>query len=238
MFNRILWSASAAGILAAMVLTGAQSFWVTPLILQAETYEEAAQAAHAEQHQRAGNHAHVAGHEHDHDQAWQPENGWQRTLSAAASNSVMGIGFALILCGMYTLRPPASIIHGVGWGLAGYLVFFAAPASGLPPELPGTQAAELVARQLWWLGTAVATAAGLGLIFLQSRGVLRAAGAVLLVVPHLIGAPHPAVPASLAPEELQAQFRVVTLIVNALFWVLLGLLSAATFRHLSKTSLD
>jgi cobalt transporter subunit CbtA len=234
MFNRILLSASIAGILAALALTAAQATWVSPLILQAEVYEDAAQAAHAEQHEHAAGHD----HEHNHDHAWQPHDGWQRTLSTVASNSVMGIGFALILCGMYALRQPASLLHGLGWGLAGYLVFFAAPASGLPPELPGTASAELVARQLWWLGTAASTAAGLGLIFLQSRNALRALGAVLLVVPHLINVPHPAIPASLAPEELQTQFRVASLLINALFWSLLGLLSAAAFRHLSKTSHD
>lgn len=227
MFNRILLSASIAGILAAVALTVAQAHWVTPLILQAEELEDAAQSARLEHH---GPETGVG--KHHHEQAWQPENGWQRTLSTAASNSVMCIGFALILCGMYALRRPANVIQGVMWGLAGYFVFFAAPASGLPPELPGTATAGLFARQLWWLCTSTATAAGLGLIFLQARNSLRVAGAVALAIPHLIGAPQPAAPASLAPEELQMQFRLTAFFVNAALWLLLGSLSAAVFQRL------
>lgn len=230
MFNRILLSACVAGILAALALTVVQHVWVAPLILQAETYEDAAQAG-VEEHD-----AHHA--EHQHESAWQPENGWQRTLSTAISNSVMGIGFALILCGMYTLRRPPGVAQGLGWGLAGYVIFFAAPAIGLPPDLPGTAAAELAARQYWWLGTAAATAAGLGLIFLQPRKAFKVGGVLLLAVPHLIGAPHPAVPQSLAPETLQTQFRLTTIFINAAFWVMLGLLSAASYRHFSRQAGD
>jgi cobalt transporter subunit CbtA len=228
-FNRILLSACTAGIVAAIVLATAQALWVTPLIMQAEELEDAAQDSRAQQHAPQSEAA-----EHHHEQAWQPENGWQRTLATAASNSVMGIGYALMLCGIYAQRKPANIIQGLGWGLAGYFVFFAAPAAGLPPELPGTASAELAARQYWWLCTAAATAAGLGLVFFQSRNALRAVGAMLVIAPHLIGAPHPAAPASLAPEELQAQFRVVTIFVNALFWLLLGLISVAAFRYFSR----
>lgn len=227
MFNRILASAAIAGILAAIALTVAQALWVTPLIQQAEQFEDAAQAT-PEHHE-----SHAVG-EHHHEQAWQPEDGWQRTLATAASNGVMSIGFALVLCGMYALRLPGSMIQGLSWGLAGYFIFFAAPATGLPPELPGTASAELSARQFWWLGTSAATAMGLGLILLQPRNSLRALGAALLAAPHLIGAPHVAVPASLAPEELQTQFRLTAFFINALFWLLLGLLSAALFRHFAR----
>lgn len=233
MFNRILLSAFIAGVLAALVLTMAQHVWVTPLILQAETYEDAAQANVEERETH-----HAAMGDHHHEPAWQPENGWQRTLSSAVSNSVMGIGFALILCGMYTLHQPSGVAQGLGWGLAGYFIFFAAPAIGLLPDLPGTAAAELVARQRWWLGTAAATAVGLGLIFLQSSKSFKVAGVLLLALPHLIGAPHPAIPLSLSPETLQTQFRLTTIFINALFWLMLGVLSAVTFRYLSRQPSD
>ncbi len=206
------------------MLAAAQALWVTPLIMQAEAIEDAEQLV-----------PQASAAEHHHESAWQPENGWQRALATLASNSAMGMGYALMLCGIYVLRKPASIMHGLGWGLAGYVIFFAAPAGGLPPELPGTASADLAARQYWWLCTSAATAAGLALIFLQSRNALRALGAALLVLPHLIGAPHPAVQASLAPEELQAQFRLATILVNALFWILLGSFSVAAFRYFSRT---
>ncbi len=229
MSRQILLSAAIAGAIAAMVLTVAQALWVTPLILQAEQYEDAAQGGRDEHHASAA----IAEHDHDHDEAWHPQDGWQRTLATTSSNCVMGIGFALMLCGIYALRGQPSVLQGAGWGFAGYLVFFAAPASGLPPELPGTATAELVARQSWWLGTSIATAVGLGLIFLQSRSMLKVIGALLLAIPHLIGAPHPAVDSSLAPEALMTHFRVATLVLNALFWLLLGAATAAAFRRLS-----
>lgn len=241
MFNRIFLPAVLAGVLSALVLTLAQHVWVTPLILQAETYEDEAQAnanTTVEAHEHHGVIGHTNDNEHQHEEAWQPENGWQRTLSSAASNSVMGIGFALILCGMYTLRQPSGAAQGIGWGLAGYFIFFAAPSIGLPPDLPGTAAAELAARQYWWMGTAAATAVGLGLIFLQPRKAFKAVGVLALALPHLIGAPHPAMPMSLAPEMLQTQFRLATIFINALFWLMLGVISAAAFKRLAKPTGD
>ncbi len=226
MFNRILLAASVAGVVAAMALTAAQTAWVTPLILAAEQYEDAASA-------QSQIHAHAPEGSGQPEHAWQPENGWQRTLATAFSNAARGVGFALILCGMYALRRPSGVVHGAGWGLAGYLVFFAAPSSGLPPDLPGTAAAALGARQIWWLCTAAATAAGLGLIFFSARHSWRAAGGVLLALPHLIGAPHPETAASLSPAALQNQFRVATIFTSALFWLLLGTLSAAAFGRMS-----
>jgi len=106
----------------------------------------------------------------------------------------------------------------------------------LPPELPATAAAELLTRQAWWLATVFATAIGLSLLFLQTNKILRVAGLLLLAAPHLIGAPQPEVPSSLSPEELQSQFRYATAWTNALFWLLLGGLSAALFQHFSDAS--
>ncbi|MGZ5000981.1 MAG: CbtA family protein [Methylomonas sp.] len=226
MFKHIVFSAALAGTVAALLLSVLQIFWVTPLILQAETYETAAEAVF---------HEHTADHAHD-DMEWQPENGWQRTLSTTSSNIVMAVGFSLMLTGMYTLRKPLGILQGLAWGLAGYTVFFAAPAIGLPPDLPGTAAAELVVRQYWWLGTAVFTAGGLGLVFLQGSSWLRIIGVLLLLAPHLFGAPQPETAESLAPALLQSQFRWASALSNAVFWMVLGVLSALTFNSLQDKS--
>lgn len=237
MFNRIVISACIAGLAAALALTAAQAVWITPLIAQAETYEEAAQVnTSAHEHHAASSQENDNSHHHE--DAWQPQDGWQRTLATGISNTVMGVGFALMLCGMYALRQPPNVSQGLRWGLAGYVIFFAAPALGLPPDLPGTAAAELSARQYWWLGTAITTAAGLSLIFLQARKPYKLFGIVMLAIPHVIGAPHPAVLQSLSPEALQTQFRLITIFTNALFWLLLGVLSAAAFKRLGLPSSD
>jgi adenosylcobinamide kinase/adenosylcobinamide-phosphate guanylyltransferase len=60
------------------------------------------------------------------------------------------------------------------WGLAGFAVFTLAPGLGLPPELPAMPAADLLARQVWWIGTAAATAIGLADLPAQDAGSGRA----------------------------------------------------------------
>jgi len=225
MIKRIAQTAGFAGLLAAILLTLLQSLWVTPLILQAETYENSAPAEEvlAEHHHAAAAQA----REHSHDtEAWVPEDGWPRSLSTGLSNLVVAVGFALMLAGLFTLRAPGQTWQGLLWGLGGFATFSLAPSAGLPPELPGTAAADLLLRQYWWIGTAVATAAGLGLLAFGRHWALRIGGLLLLALPHLIGAPHPQVHESLAPADLQQEFILASLLTNALFWSTLGLAAA------------
>jgi cobalt transporter subunit CbtA len=240
MFKRIAQTAGFSGLLAAIVLTLLQSLWVTPLILQAETYENGAavvevaehshEASQAAVHEHAHQAAEPAAHSHD-SEAWAPQDGWQRTLSTGLSNLVVAIGFALMLAGLFTLRAPNKTWKGLLWGFAGFATFCLAPAAGLPPEVPGTAAADLVQRQTWWIGTALATATSLGLLAFAKHWTLRVAGLVLIAVPHLIGAPQPEVHSSLAPEALAQQFVLASLLTNALFWAALGLASAWFFSR-------
>jgi cobalt transporter subunit CbtA len=225
MFKRIAQTAGFTGLLAALLLTLLQSFWVAPLILQAETYEKAP-AAHEHEHAESA----MAGHVHD-EQAWEPEDGWQRVLSTTGGNLVVAVGFSLMLAALYTLRSPNSIRQGALWGLAGYAVFVLAPTLGLPPELPGTAAADLTQRQIWWASTAASTAVGLALIVFARHGLLKVLGAVVLVIPHIVGAPQPAVHSALAPEALEAQFKIASQLTNAVFWIAMGLISAWLFRR-------
>ncbi|MGE8115299.1 CbtA family protein [Pseudomonas sp. NPDC086566] len=230
MIKRIARTAGFSGLLAALLLTLLQSFWVAPLILEAETYESASPAAaHHSHDEKAG-----AGHTHG-EEAWSPEDGWQRTLSTTGGNLVVAVGFALILAALYSLREPGRTSTGALWGLAGFAVFCLAPTLGLPPELPGTAAADLGQRQSWWVGTAAATALGLALLVFARHGLLKALGAALLVVPHVIGAPQPEVHESLAPQALETRFMIASWLTNAAFWVALGLLSAWLYRRTSHT---
>ncbi len=225
MIKRIAQTAGFTGLLAALLLTLLQSFWVAPLILQAETFENAPVAEVA--------HAHAAGaaaHTHD-AEAWEPENGWQRVLSTTGGNLVVAVGFALMLAGLYTLRAPTRTTQGLLWGLAGYATFVLAPTLGLPPELPGTAAADLAQRQIWWIGTAASTAAGIALLVFGRNGLLKILGVAILAVPHIIGAPQPEVHSMLAPEALEAQFKIASQLTNVAFWLALGLISAWLFRR-------
>ena len=226
MIKRIARTAGFSGLLAALLLTLLQSLWVSPLILQAETFESAA----PEHHQHDGA---VAAHTHD-AEAWAPEDGWQRLLATTGGNLVVAVGFALILAALYSLREPNRVTTGALWGLAGFAVFCLAPTLGLPPELPGTAAADLEQRQSWWIGTAAATGTGLALLVFAHHWLLKVLGVALLVVPHLIGAPQPAVHESLAPEALVTQFKLASWLTNATFWLALGLLSAWLYRRASQ----
>lgn len=227
MVRETLLAAIVAGLVAALVFTVVQSVWVTPLILQGEVYEDAAEAApHSHEEEAAG------GHHHDENE-WKPEDGWQRTLFTFGANLLMGVGYGFVLVALYLLwREPRNILTSALYGVAGFLVFFGAPALGLPPELPGTAAAELSIRQEWWAMTAVATAVGLFLVFSHSRWSMRILGIAIVVAPHFVPAPHPVVESSLAPAELQSQFRVATTVCNAVFWLALGVASGVAFRKL------
>ncbi len=226
MIKRIARTAGFSGLLAALLLTVLQSLWVSPLILQAETFESAV----PEQHEHDSP---VAAHSHD-PAAWAPEDGWQRLLATTGGNLVVAVGFALILAALYSLREPNRVITGALWGLAGFAVFCLAPTLGLPPELPGTAAADLGQRQSWWIGTAAATAAGLALVAFTHHWLLKVLGVALLVVPHVIGAPQPPVHESLAPQALVAQFKLASWLTNAAFWLALGLLSAWLYRRANQ----
>ena len=195
---------------ASLVLTASQALLTTPLILQAEVYE-------------TGIHLTADSAEYD----------WMRLFSTFLANLVLALGFGLMLSALYVFRRPTGLAQGLSWGLAGLTVFFLAPSLGLPPELPGTEAASLISRQAWWLVTVICTASGLALLFLQQRGAWRLAGLMLLVIPHLGGVLHPDIAGSLAPESLILQFRLATLACNTLFWLLLGTLTAFTFLRVS-----
>ena len=225
MIKRIAQTAGFTGLLAALLLTLLQSFWVAPLILQAETFENAPAVEVAHEH-AAG----AAAHTHD-AEAWEPENGWQRVLSTTGGNLVVAVGFALMLAGLYTLRAPTRTAQGLLWGLAGYATFVLAPTLGLPPELPGTAAADLAQRQIWWIGTAASTAAGIALLVFGRNGLLKILGVAILAVPHIIGAPQPEVHSMLAPEALEAQFKIASHLTNVAFWLALGWISAWLFRR-------
>src|SRR6185369_15670393 len=97
----------------------------------------------------------------------------------------------------------------------------------LPPELPAMPTADLIERQLWWLGTVVATAGGLALISFRRTLPFAALGVALIVAPHVIGAPQPVSYETSIPEGLHHQFVVAVTVTNLVFWVVLGAAAGA-----------
>jgi cobalt transporter subunit CbtA len=212
-FGRILAAAALAGLLCGLLLTAIQQIAIVPLILEAEAREHAA----AEVKPGNGHASGVGTFE-----AWAPRTPTERMLSTALANVIAATGFALLLAAAMAMRHSAGWRVGLLWGVAGFAVFFVAPSLGVPPELPGSDSAPLRDRQWWWIAAVVATAAGLWLVALSGRMLLRCAGAVLLVIPHMIGAPippsHDPVPWAASGQTLvQAVY-----VANGVFWLALG----------------
>jgi cobalt transporter subunit CbtA len=223
-FKRIAAAALLAGVLAGLLLTAVQRIQVIPILLQAEVYED--HAAHV--------HATSDGAHHHDAEAWKPENGWERTFYTAVANVSLAIGFALLLSAAMALRGGAtSWRNGLLWGLAGYTIFFVAPALGLPPEVPGSEAAPLAERQLWWLLAVGGTSVGLALLVFACSTLIKILGVALLVVPHLIDAPQAAIHASTAPQELAHAFIYASALANAVLWLALGAFSGFFYHKLA-----
>jgi len=239
LFRTIVLLAALVGFGAGVVLTVVQQFGTEPLIVKAEVFEQARSEAAAPKphdHEASGVHDHLAAsaadvaaaeaHEHGADE-WAPADGAERFLWTLAANVVSGVGFALLLVAASELKGGlTSWREGLFWGLAGFAVFTLAPSIGLPPEAPGVEGAPLMDRQIWWIGTAVATAAGLALLA-YGRSPLAALGAIVLIAaPHVIGAPQ-ATEAPAIPRDLEHDFVVAVIVTGFVFWAAIGVLAGA-----------
>lgn len=237
LFRSIVFTSVIVGLIVGVAVSLAQFVGTSQLILKAEVYEKAGEAAapahDADAAAPAGHdHAAMAAHEHE-EGGWEPADGFERNAFTVAANILTAIGYSLVLTGLIALRgKPVTWREGFLWGLAGFACVMLAPMLGLPPELPGTPAAPLGERQIWWIGTAVATAAAIGLIAFQRKPWAAVLAVVLIAAPHLIGAPAaPEGEHALAPEALEHQFVVAAVLTSLLFWVLLGSLSGSIYRR-------
>lgn len=239
MISRVLQVGLLAGLVAGLALAVLAHFTTVPIILAAEVFEaQGAATAPALHDHAAGEQAHApAGHDHGHGDAaaWSPADGLERTLSTSVATLVSTVGFALMLLAAMlvageTITPATALAYAAG----GFAATGLATGLGLAPELPGSAAADLVARQAWWLGTAAATAVGLWLVLKARTPAIRLAGLALIVAPHLIGAPEPVGFASTAPAELAARFASVSLAVHAAMWAVVGWSVGALWQRLAR----
>ncbi len=156
----------------------------------------------------------------------------------SASAILTAIGYALVLSAILSIAGQMGAAQHGGWrtgllfGLAGFASVMLAPMLGLPPELPGSPAAQLGARQTWWIATAIATAVGIALFAIRREPWAAVLAVALVAAPHVIGAPpppdgeHP-----LAPLALERQFIVAVTVTSFVFWALLGALSGALLKR-------
>lgn len=227
MLGRILVTALVAGIVAGLAVSLFQAIGVTPLILEAETFEMAAGGT-AEGHDHGS-------HDHEQDGGWMPAGGAGRIAWTVVANLVTGAGFGMLLAGAIALAGRRTGWHrGLLWGLAGYAVFAIAPSLGLPPDPPGVYAGPVGPRQIWWLGTTAATGLGLALLVFGRGWLSRLAGVLLLVAPHVVGAPHVDIYGSGTPDALIDRFILTSLATTGLFWLVLGGVAGETWKRLGR----
>lgn len=248
MFQRMLASAVFAGFAAGLIAALLQFSFVQKYVVLGELYETGAlthvagpqQTAVAAAPEAAAEAAHVhtmAADGHDHGPAADAPSGLMRGVWTAVFLVLAHVSYAMMLVAGFGLAESRGQRIGAGqgllWGLAGFAAFQMAPAMGLAPELPGIAAADLTARQIWWWGTAGATATALALLAYVRQPLAIAVALALLAAPHLIGAPEPGVFSGAAPPEAAAAFAARSLGVGLAVWAALGWIAGRFWSRLA-----
>lgn len=219
MIGRYLLTALVAGLIAGAVLTGLQIWRLSPLIAAAEVYEDADNAATPCKETMPGMKT-CAG---DGTKEWEPAPGLAHIGFTGAASLLAGGGFAAILAGLsLLLNVPITKANGWVWGLCGFFAVHLATGFGLAPEIPGMPVADLVARQIWWVGCIIATSAAIYCFAIRSEPWAKALGLALLVAPHIIGAPARALGETSVPPTLAAEFAANAIACAAVFWLIMG----------------
>ena len=252
MIRKLFASAILAGLVAGLLISAVYQFTTVPLILHAESFEdlkgqENATLGYPEKSLHpADKYAiikasiiPVHGSENrSPNEAWAPQDGLERIFYTTVTAILTGIGFALLLIsGMIMRGEKIDTRRGLLWGAGGFIAFVLAPSLGLPPELPGMVASDILARQSWWITAAVTSIVGLwGLVF-GEKIHYKILAVIIAITPHLFGAPHPEVLSSDGvPPELAAQFVAVSIAVGGLFWALVGGFSGYFYGRLERTN--
>jgi cobalt transporter subunit CbtA len=216
MFIRILTSALFAGFAAGLIAAVLQLVFVQPVLLHAELYETGAKLHFGTE----GSVSHGPALVFD----------AMRDGLSILFSALVYTGYGLMLVAAMALAQERGVKitarKGMLWGLAGFITVHFAPAISLPPEVPGSAAAEVAVRQVWWFSTVAMTGIAMALIAFGQSWKAWAVAIVLLLLPHVIGAPHPDMFTGTTPPELASLFAVRALGVGLSAWVLLGLFAA------------
>ena len=213
MFSRILTCGLFAGAVAGLCGALLQLYFVQPVLLHAELYESGS-LVHFRAESTVSAHQDLGGIDPVRD-----------GLSIFFSVLIY-TGYGLILVALMSVAEQrgAEINPRTGliWGIAGFIAVHLAPGFTLAPEVPGVAAADVQARQIWWFATVASAAAALWLIALSRAKFAWPVTVVLLLAPHVIGAPEPDVFTGPVPTEIGALFAARAFGVGLAAWVLLG----------------
>ena len=226
MFLRILSTALFAGAGAGLVAALLQFLFLQPVLIEAERYETGEVVHFGAE----GGHDHST---HDHGDEGEAAHGHDDAapiLPRDAMNVVFSIavyiGYALLLvAGMAAAGSTPGVRTGAIWGIAGFVAVHMAPAFSLAPEVPGVASPDITARQFWWFATVAATGGAMWLIAYGKSMTAVAIAGVLVLGPHLIGAPQAGDHIGTAPPEVAALFAARALGIGLAAWAMLGALA-------------
>ncbi len=218
MLSRMISTALIAGVFAGLCLFLVQRSLTLPVIHKAETFEKAMSNESAPD-----------------PFASEP----MRSLSTLLGDVFVGIGFGLILTGVFALTGREGWLAGLLFGAAGFAVFHAAPAMVVPPAVPGMEVAPLLLRQIGWLAAAVSAIVGIAAIY-RARGPARLAGIlVIALAPMVFRTVLPIAPAHTSSQALAAidQIFIIRALASMLtFWLIIGIAAGYLFARSRKNA--
>lgn len=209
LFTSALFAGAAAGLIAGLL----QLYFVQPVLLHAELYE-------------GGDLVHFGAEKAVTAHPVLPGFDAVRDILSLVFTMLIYTGYALIMLALMGVAEDRGAMidgrTGIIWGIAGFVAFHFAPGFTLAPEVPGVAAADVTARQIWWFATAGAAGVAMWLIAFGQNWVMWGVAVILLLAPHVIGAPEPDVFTGPVPTEIGALFAARALGVGLAAWVLLG----------------
>ncbi len=215
-----------AGAVTGLAVAFLQFFLIQPLIIEAERYETGELVlmgvAQDDRSASSGDPVLPAHDAHEADDEF----------SVVVRSGLTFLTLVLTWSGFALVAGAALATHRALWGptsisvpalaLSGFAAFALSPSLGLPPELPGMQAADLSDRQIWWVMTAAATVAGLFLASGVKSWPGRFAALALIVAPHLLEAPQPPASVPVIPPDLAALYSARALGLSLIGWLALA----------------
>lgn len=209
---RVLVSALFAGIVAGLISALLQLMFVQPVLLHAELYESgelvhfgsAAVSAHPEL----------------------PGFNALRDGMSILFAALVYTGYAMILIALMSIAEQRgheiTPRNGILWGLSGFIAFHFAPGLSLAPEVPGVASADLGLRQIWWFSTVISAGLAMWLLAFGKNSIAYGIAALLLLAPHVIGAPMPSTFTGPVPTEIGSLFTARAFGIGMVSWVILG----------------
>jgi cobalt transporter subunit CbtA len=245
-FRRLVWLALVAAGIVGTAHWALIQWHAVPIIAAAEAFEHRKAATvneissgrtKSDTRELHTDHLQAHGDADDRKQTvWEPQDGFERSAFTLLASVLLQLSFALALLSAITFISGRHTLVSEPLGasmllaVAGFFCFFAWPAMGLPPEIPGLDAARLGSRQGWWAlaaGCAVLAVAVAGIGRGRSRWLIAA---ICLAIPFIVGAPQIStnVFAGFDSEsarqlrDLEARFLWTTIGISIAQWLLLG----------------